>query len=73
MKLPRFLTLAALGLCVLPGANGWSQEPMPPGLKVGQAAPKFELVDQSGKAVSLQSLLQKKKLTAVIFYRSASW
>jgi peroxiredoxin len=44
----------------------------PGGLPVGQRAPAFTLKDQSGKDVSLETLL-KKGPVAVVFYRSADW
>lgn len=42
------------------------------GLKVGDVAPGFELKNQAGVPVKLQSLL-KTGPVAVVFYRSADW
>lgn len=42
------------------------------GLAIGTKAPAFELVDQSGKTRSLESLLGRGTL-AILFYRSADW
>jgi len=42
------------------------------GLAVGQPAPAFTLKDQSGKDVSLETLL-KKGPVAVVFHRSVDW
>jgi cytochrome oxidase Cu insertion factor (SCO1/SenC/PrrC family) len=42
------------------------------GLAIGQKAPDFTLVDQTGERRSLESLLEKGKL-AIVFYRSADW
>jgi cytochrome oxidase Cu insertion factor (SCO1/SenC/PrrC family) len=67
------LILTAWGLSFLLANSLWSQEPEPPGIQIGQQAPSFELKDQQGRDVSLNSLLENKKLTAVVFYRSASW
>lgn len=48
-----------------------------PGVKVGDAAPEFELKNQDGKDVSLESLTDSLKeqggYTALVFYRSADW
>ncbi|MCU1268598.1 MAG: putative peroxiredoxin [Acidobacteria bacterium] len=42
------------------------------GLPVGQRAPSFTLKDQTGRDVSLQSLVQKSAVV-LVFYRSADW
>ena len=42
------------------------------GLAVGQKAPGFTLRDQQGRAVSLETLLQRGPV-AVVFHRSADW
>ncbi|MBM3822975.1 MAG: redoxin domain-containing protein [Verrucomicrobia bacterium] len=42
------------------------------GLSVGQPAPDFRLLDQSGKTVSLAEML-KKGPVALVFFRSADW
>ena len=43
-----------------------------PGLAVGQPAPGFTLLDQTGERRSLESLLGRGQL-AIIFFRSADW
>jgi hypothetical protein len=43
-----------------------------PGVKVGDAAPKFTLKDQTGNDRSLDELLKTGKV-ALVFYRSADW
>ena len=42
------------------------------GLPVGAAAPRFTLIEQTGKEVSLEALLQKGPV-AVVFHRSVDW
>ena len=42
------------------------------GVKVGDKAPSFKLMDQNGQEQSLDEIVKKGK-TALIFYRSASW
>lgn len=46
--------------------------PPPPGLAVGAPAPAFDLVDQDGQRVSLESVLGRGPV-AVVFFRSADW
>jgi cytochrome oxidase Cu insertion factor (SCO1/SenC/PrrC family) len=43
------------------------------GLKVGEKAPKFTLLDQEGRERSLDELLKQGKTVALVFYRSADW
>ena len=43
-----------------------------PGLAVGEKAPAFELVDQSGQKQSLANILKSGNV-ALVFYRSADW
>ncbi len=43
-----------------------------PGLKVGDKAPEFSLVDQNGKKRTLKNLSNGKKV-ALVFHRSARW
>lgn len=43
-----------------------------PGIKVGEQAPDFSLVDQQGKKRSLKELRKDKKV-AIVFHRSARW
>ena len=65
--------LALLGACLWMapffGAVAHAGELGPP---LGEAAPRFELVDQSGLARSFDSLLERGKL-AIVFFRSADW
>jgi peroxiredoxin len=77
----RFLSarLRLSALCLLAAARLSSglaaDQETPPaefGLRVGARAPSFNLKDQHGKEVSLESLL-KKGPVAVVFYRSAGW
>jgi hypothetical protein len=42
------------------------------GLKVGDKAPPFTLLDQAGKERSLGEFLGRGRV-AIVFYRSASW
>ncbi len=49
-----------------------SMEPMSIGLAVGQKAPAFSLVDQSGKVQTLESL-KGSNGTVLLFFRSADW
>jgi hypothetical protein len=42
------------------------------GLKVGDKAPPFTLLDQTGKERSLDEFLGRGRV-AIVFYRSASW
>jgi len=42
-----------------------------PGLRVGERAPGFSLVDQSGQSRALGTL--GGGLVAIVFYRSADW
>ena len=42
------------------------------GLKVGDKAPPFTLLDQTGKERSLGEFLRRGRV-ALVFYRSASW
>ena len=65
-----FATLLALASCST--ASSQSDEAAP-GLAIGDKAPAFSLADQNGGTVSLESLQKSKKLTAVVFYRSADW
>ena len=46
--------------------------PPTPGLAVGARAPAFDLVDQDGRRVSLDSVLGRGPV-AVVFFRSADW
>jgi hypothetical protein len=43
-----------------------------PGVKVGEKAPDFKLMDQTGAERSLADFL-KNGPVALVFYRSASW
>ena len=43
-----------------------------PGLAVGQQAPAFRLLDQSGTEQSLAGILEDGPV-ALVFYRSADW
>ena len=43
-----------------------------PGLAVGEKAPAFELIDQSGQIRSLANILKSGNV-ALVFYRSADW
>jgi cytochrome oxidase Cu insertion factor (SCO1/SenC/PrrC family) len=43
------------------------------GLEVGAQAPGFNLRDQVGQEHSLSEFLQKGKVVALVFYRSADW
>lgn len=60
-----------LMLFALPAASQELQE-NPPGLKVGEKAPEFELKDQLGKPIKLSKLLQTGPV-AIVFHRSADW
>ena len=42
------------------------------GLKVGEMAPQFTLIDQAGKERTLGEFLKRGKV-ALVFYRSAGW
>jgi cytochrome oxidase Cu insertion factor (SCO1/SenC/PrrC family) len=73
----RALALAA-AIALLAAPTAFSQDKgkpgsgEQPGLKVGEKAPKFTLLDQHGKERSLDDLLKKGKV-ALVFYRSADW
>jgi cytochrome oxidase Cu insertion factor (SCO1/SenC/PrrC family) len=43
------------------------------GLEVGAKAPGFKLRDQAGQEHSLSEFVQKGKVVALVFYRSADW
>ncbi|MCB1122539.1 MAG: redoxin domain-containing protein [Verrucomicrobiae bacterium] len=43
------------------------------GLKVGEKAPGFGLMNQQGKEISLKSLLEENDKVALAFFRSADW
>jgi len=63
-----------LGLMIGAGAV-FADNPAPDektGLAVGEKAPDFKLMDQTGKERSLSELLKDGNV-AVVFYRSASW
>lgn len=69
------VTLRILVLCS--AGFLFSQQPQPavpfdPGLKVGEAIPKFTLTDQSGKAVGFEAI-KGSKGAALVFFRSADW
>jgi cytochrome oxidase Cu insertion factor (SCO1/SenC/PrrC family) len=69
------LGLLAL-LLVLPTALGADNPPErrdDTGLAVGEPAPRFTLKDQSSRDRSLDQLLQKGKVVALVFFRSADW
>ena len=60
----------------LVGCSGSAQNAGPAledvGVKIGAAAPEFELMDQYGAPQSLSGMLQQSDV-ALVFYRSASW
>jgi hypothetical protein len=62
------LILAGLSLERAAGAPMEEQA----GLKVGDKAPEFALLDQTGKERSLGEFLGRGRV-ALVFYRSASW
>lgn len=76
MQLTSFRSTLVVGLTILGlGIVSSLHADSPPsevGLAVGQKAPDFTLVDQTGERRSLDSLLEKGKL-AIVFYRSADW
>ena len=41
--------------------------------KIGKKAAEFELKDQYGDSWSLSRIVEEKKFTAIVFYRSADW
>ncbi|MDA7662659.1 peroxiredoxin family protein [Pirellulaceae bacterium] len=41
--------------------------------KVGEKAAEFELSDQYGDPWSLSRIVEEKKFTAIVFFRSADW
>jgi peroxiredoxin len=68
------LGVTALIVALLFGRSMASEENMEEkmGIPIGQCAPGFRLMDQTGKEVSLESLL-KKGPVAVVFHRSVDW
>ena len=62
----------ALATVTLMALEGKSAPEETTGIKVGAKAPRFELVDQSGKRRSLEKLLEQGPV-ALVFYRSADW
>ncbi len=79
VKSSRILSMTVVVLFALfPGRDVGAQEKAkpapkePPGLKVGEKAPRFTLKDQEGKERSLDEFLKKGKV-ALVFYRSADW
>jgi peroxiredoxin len=70
VRLAIFLLTVALVSTRLDAAEEASPENT--GLPVGQVAPAFRLKDQTGKEVSLESLL-KKGPVALVFHRSVDW
>ena len=67
------LALAAF-LCYTPQLSAQNEpDPDPPGVKIGEAAPDFNLVDQHGNRRTLKSLLKEGESLAVVFHRSADW
>lgn len=67
----RILLAGAFAIGLVASALAETAAPEP-GLAVGQRAPDFALVDQTGERRSLATLLERGKL-ALVFYRSADW
>ena len=65
-----FLLLAVCSVAI--AKEGSVAEVESPGLKVGEKAPNFTLVDQDEKQVKLSDLI-KKGPVAIVFHRSAQW
>jgi cytochrome oxidase Cu insertion factor (SCO1/SenC/PrrC family) len=61
-------SVVAASLLLLGLGSVQAASPVP----VGQTAPKFELKNQKGTAISLADLAKKKRV-ALVFYRSADW
>ena len=72
MSKTSLLCLFAVACLSINQAKAEDAAPAEIGLAIGQHAPAFSLTDQSGKQVSLDSLL-KKGPVAIVFYRSADW
>ena len=76
MKKCRFSLLLLNTMFVVSGCQVSAQDtpdPNPPGVKVGEKAPDFDLVDQHGQRHALASLLKPDQTLAIVFHRSADW
>ena len=79
MRAPSYLVVLAALLLIVGCSRGDSAAPPAaetgdngPGLAVGEKAPAFELIDQSGQRRSLANILKSGNV-ALVFYRSADW
>ncbi len=65
------LALAATGAAALAGCNIWILDTREDQAEVlaGEAAPEFELPDETGRLVSLDGLLSGGKPALLVFYR----
>ena len=83
MRAPSYLVALAALLLIVGCSRGDSAAPpsesssaemgdFSPGLAVGEKAPAFELIDQSGQRRSLANILKSGNV-ALVFYRSADW
>ena len=70
MKTIQFILAGILASVFLLTANLQAEEV---GLKVGDGAPAFNLVNQDGTEVSLAELTAKHDKVALAFFRSADW
>ena len=44
-----------------------------PGIRIGAAAPDFQLKDQNGESRKLSEFVKSGESIALVFYRSADW
>ena len=68
-----FRAAAWVGVLALAGLGIAAATAFERGLAVGDRAPDFTLSDQAGSRRSLASLLARRSLLAIVFYRSADW
>lgn len=62
--------LLTLGLCF--SASAKEEADKTPGVKIGEKAPDFELLNHLGKKTKLAEIV-KQGPVAIVFHRSADW
>jgi cytochrome oxidase Cu insertion factor (SCO1/SenC/PrrC family) len=73
MKAIRWVLVLMAAVFLAPALDAADEAaPEKTGVPIGQRAPPFNLRDQTGNEVSLDSLL-KKGPVALVFHRSADW
>ncbi|MBL4846073.1 MAG: thioredoxin family protein [Planctomycetes bacterium] len=64
----KFITLAALSALLVFTVDAAAKDKLPPVLKVGAKAPQFVLKDLNGKEVSLEKVLEQKKIVVLEWF-----